>query len=231
MPDECTSGRNYTEQASPLGRGIAEGDGKGVYLCVKYPERSIQMIAKLLYTLKIERENDRMTVRAPNYWWLFVLFAAGMMGQGVYLLIDTILCFTGEAGDYIGICFLFVWMSVIAWMGLTVLRMARTVTVDKTGISDKPMLPVRKPMAYKWSEITDWGVTYAEENRNGGKKYTLYFSDHTMPAHPRTLSKRLKGKCIKLDFFENEYSLLFTEFMPFCKARAPIEPFDPIQSE
>lgn len=189
------------------------------------------MIAKLLNTLKIERENDRMTVTAPTCWWLFVPWGIGMMGLGVYLLISTILSFTSEPGDYIGIVFMIVWISVIAWMCLTVLRMTRTVTVDKSGISEKPMLPVRKSMAYKWSEIADWGVTFGDKDQYGTISYTLYFSDHTMFVNPRRLSKRLKGSCIKLNFFENEYPRLAAEFMPFCSDRAPIEPFNPIRDE
>ncbi len=174
--------------------------------------------------LKIVRKGCSIAVSPYESAWIVCVFAGGMVGVGVKLLIDQ--CLGMEQFhwmDAAGIAFVLLWMGFVLWMGFKAYVLTKTELVfcDEGIILAGP----RHTRELKWEAVQDYGIHYIGKNRSGAHLYELYFADKPQK-QKNGQTRRLDKEVIRIQIHgTEEYDQIMTQIMPYCKAKVQAEPF------
>ena len=173
---------------------------------------------------KIVRKGSAIAVSPYKSAWVVCVFAGGMVGVGVKLLIDQ--CLEMERFhwmDAVGIAFVLLWIGFVLWMGFKANELAKTEVVlcDEGIVLAGPW----RTRELKWGAIQDYGIHYIGKNRSGAHLYELYFADKTQE-QKNGQTRRLDKEAIRIQIHgTEEYDQIMTQLMPYCKAKVQAEPF------
>jgi len=127
-----------------------------------------------------------------------------------------------EPSDMIGCIVGLAWILVVLCLSAcSFLEANKKVILCKDGIYSHTL---RSKRFLGWDEVKDWGLSYAGNSRGGGKIFYLYFSKNIFRIK-NARKKKLKGKMIKIEIFEAEYSKILNNVIPYCKDKTCVEPF------
>lgn len=172
---------------------------------------------------KIVRRGSAIEVSPDESVWIVCVFAGGMVGVGVKLLIDQ--CLEMEWFhwmDAVGIAFLLLWIGLALWMGFKASELAKTVLVfcDEGIVLAGP----RRTRELKWEAVQDYGLHYIGKSR-GTNLYELYFADRPQK-QKNGQTRRLDKEVIRIQIRgAEEYDQIMTQIIPCCKSKIQAEPF------
>jgi hypothetical protein len=122
----------------------------------------------------------------------------------------------------LGLAFVSVWvMAVLSASILSFVNYSKQIIINNDGILCKTILNEK---LVNWSDIKDWGISYCGQSRGQGNTYDLYFSEHECKVK-NECRKKLKGKMIKIYVFQDDYSEVVSEIIPFCSKKTNIKQF------
>lgn len=118
--------------------------------------------------------------------------------------------------------FIIVWISIVLILSINSFITAgkKLILCDK-GIYSKTLI---SEDFLDWSEVEDWGISYAGSSQGGGEIFYLYFSKNIFPIK-NARKKKLKGKVIKIEVFGAEYKKIINSVIPYCKKKTLVDPF------
>lgn len=172
---------------------------------------------------KIVRKGSSITVSPYESAWIVCVFAGGMIGVGVKLLIDQ--CLEMEQFhwmDAVGGAFLLLWIGLALWMGFKASELAKTVLVfcDEGIVLAGP----RSTRELKWEAVQDYGLHYIGKSR-GTNLYELYFADRPQK-QKNGQTRRLDKEVIRIQIRgAEEYDQIMAQILPYCKDRTDVKPF------
>lgn len=172
---------------------------------------------------KIVRRGSAIEVSPYESAWIVCVFAGGMVGVGVKLLIDQ--CLEMERFhwmDAVGIAFLLLWIGLALWMGFKASEFAKTVLVfcDEGIVLAGP----RRTRELKWEAVQDYGLHYIGKSR-GTNLYELYFADRPQK-QKNGQTRRLDKEVIRIQIRgAEEYDQVMNQLMPYCRTKLQAEPF------
>lgn len=173
---------------------------------------------------KIVRRGSAIEVSPYESAWIVCVFAGGMVGVGVKLLIDQ--CLEMERFhwmDAVGDAFLLLWIGLALWMGFKASELAKTVLVfcDEGIVLAGP----RRTRELKWEAVQDYGLHYIGKNRSGAHLYELYFADRPQK-QKNGQTRRLDKETIRIHIHgTEEYDQIMNQLMPYCRTKLQSEPF------
>ncbi len=173
--------------------------------------------------IDINQTERQITIKSNPYFYVLTVGVLVFVFFGIELIISLFPFEEGyTASDVFGAVFVFLWLSGVLWMGITVLKdCTKKVIIDNEGVFCKTLFKKSKLL---WSEVADWGLSYCGQTRGEGDIYHLYFSvmeQKTKNKH----SKKLKGEVIKTYIIGDDYGIALESILPFCSSRTAIEPF------
>jgi hypothetical protein len=122
----------------------------------------------------------------------------------------------------LGLAFVSVWvMAVLSASILSFVNYSKQIIINNDGILCKTILNEK---LVNWSDIKDWGISYCGQSRGQGNTYDLYFSEHECKVK-NECRKKLKGKMMKIYVFQDDYSEVVSEIIPFCSEKTNVKPF------
>ncbi len=139
-------------------------------------------------------------------------------------IIEGFLYYRSEYGgaDLFGFIFVCLWLAVVLRMVAYGFKTgSQQIIIDGDGILCKTWFGKK---FIKWSDIKDWGLSYCGQTRGEGNTYYLYFSEHECEIK-NECRKKLRGKMIKVTFFEDDYSKAVYKIIPFCREKTSVLPF------
>ena len=164
---------------------------------------------------------NAITIKA-NQRFLSVGIVTGLMAAlGFYLLLQSLPIPDHNFGNIFGLCFLTVWILVVLWMSVSSLAVYfQDFRISDQGIYRKTWF---RTDYLPWPDVQDWGITY-EATGKGNIQYCLYFASKPC-AMRRNGEKKLRGRHLKIQIFQEEFWETRSEILAFCTPRTEVEPF------